>query len=150
MPESVRTPTEVVDEALRLLLTKNMVGFAGLWAEQGSIEFPFAPPGYPSELTGRAAIEHYLRDYPEQLDVRAIDPPTVHVTADPEIVVVEFAAAGVAVRTGRPYRMRYIAVVTVRAGEIVHYRDYWNPLAAAEALGGAGELASLGATEGNL
>ncbi|WP_191094064.1 nuclear transport factor 2 family protein [Nocardia colli] len=148
MPQSARTPAEVVAEALRLLLAKDMVGFAGLWAERGSIEFPFAPAGYPAEVTGRAAIEDYLRDYPEQLDIRAIDAPTVHVTEDPEVVIVEFAADGIAVRTGRPYRMRYIAVITVRAGEIVHYRDYWNPLAAAEALGGAGELTSFGATEG--
>ncbi|WP_433662117.1 nuclear transport factor 2 family protein [Nocardia sp. CA-128927] len=145
MPQSARTPAEVVAEALRLLLAHDMVGFAGLWADQGSIEFPFAPPGYPAEVAGRAAIEDYLRDYPEQLDIRAIDAPTVHVTGDPEIVIVEFAADGVAVRTWRPYRMRYIAVITVRAGEIVHYRDYWNPLAAAEVLGGADEFASFGA-----
>jgi hypothetical protein len=31
-------------------------------------------------------------------------------------------------------------VVTVRDGEIRHYRDYWNPLAAAEAMGGSADL----------
>ncbi|MFG1792869.1 nuclear transport factor 2 family protein [Nocardia sp. NPDC049149] len=146
MPESVSTPSAVVHEALRLLLAKDMAGFAGLWAEQGSIEFPFAPPGYPTEVIGRAAIADYLRGYPEMADIQSIDPPTVHVTADPDIVVVEFSVDGVAVRTGRPYRLRYIAVITVRAGEIAHYRDYWSPLAAAEALGGAEGLADFGAS----
>jgi ketosteroid isomerase-like protein len=126
----------LVDQAVELLLAKDMVGFAGLWAVDGVIEFPFAPPGGPQQVTGRAAIEDYLRDYPKLLDVQTIVEKTVHDTADVNVVIVEFEVAGVVVRTGKPYRMRYIAVVTARDGEISHYRDYWNPLAAAEILDG--------------
>ncbi|GAA0637790.1 nuclear transport factor 2 family protein [Kutzneria viridogrisea] len=135
-----RTARDLVTEALRLLLAKDMAGFAGLWAADGILEFPFAPADYPQRLVGRDAIADYLRDYPDHLDVRAITAQTVHDTTDPEVVIVEFEVAGEAVRTGRPYRVRYIAVVTAREGSIVHYRDYWSPLAAAEALGGLDEL----------
>ncbi|GAA4532969.1 nuclear transport factor 2 family protein [Amycolatopsis samaneae] len=133
-------PRELVEHALKLLLTKEMSAFAELWAEDGVLEFPFASPGYPSRLDGRAAVRAYLRDYPDIVDLRAITEQRVHETTDPEVVIAEFTAEGVVVRTGRPYRLSYVAVVTVRDGEIRHYRDYWSPLAAAQALGGADEL----------
>ncbi|WP_029900479.1 nuclear transport factor 2 family protein [Nocardia brasiliensis] len=135
-------PGEVVDRALSLLLAQDMSGFADLWAREGVLEFPFAPPGYPERLVGRAAIAEYLRDYPSILDLREITSRTVHQSVDPEVVIVEFEAAGRVVATGKPYRMRYVAVITVRYSRIQHYRDYWNPLAAADLLGGAEELTS--------
>jgi ketosteroid isomerase-like protein len=58
------------------------------------------------------------------------------VTQDPEVIVAEIDATGFVVATGRPYELRYIAVLTIREGLIVSYRDYWNPLAAQELLGG--------------
>jgi ketosteroid isomerase-like protein len=131
---------EVVDHALDLLLAKDMTRFAGLWAETGAMEFPFAPPGYPPRVEGRVAVHEYLRGYPDLFDVREIADKVVHRTADPEVVIVEMEAAGFVVATGRPYRLRYIAVITVRDGEIRHYRDYWNPLAATEVMGGAEQL----------
>lgn len=135
-------PVEVVDRALSLLLAHDMAGFADLWAEDGVLEFPFAAPGYPQRVEGRAAVREYLRGYPDVLDVRAVPERVVHRTTDPDVVVVEFAADGVVVATGRPYRMRYISVLTVTGGEIRHYRDYWSPLAAAEAMGGVDDLLS--------
>ncbi|TQM46051.1 nuclear transport factor 2 family protein [Pseudonocardia cypriaca] len=134
------TTLEVVDRAMDLLLAHDMAGFAGLWAVDGTIEFPFAPAGYPQRLEGRAAVAEYLRDYTDHVDLRAITSRTVHQTVDPDVVVVEFEVDGTAVRTGRPYRMRYISVITVRDGEITGYRDYWSPVAAAEALGGVEDL----------
>jgi ketosteroid isomerase-like protein len=139
---------DVVDRAMDLLLAHDMAGFAALWAVDGTAEFPFAPDGYPQRLDGRAAVAEYLRDYTDHVDLRAITSRTVHQTLDPDVVVVEFEVDGTAVRTGRPYRLRYIVVITVREGEIVGYRDYWSPLAAAEALGGADELTALGTSGG--
>lgn len=142
MSVPLRTPSELFAESLRLLLAKDMACYAGLWAADGSIEFPFAPPGYPQLLDSRAAIEDYLRGYPDLLDVQEIPEQTVHLTADPEVVIGEFETAGAVVATGRKFRMRYVAILTARDGEIVHYRDYWNPLAGAEFLGGLDELTS--------
>ena len=133
-------PHQLVEYALNLLLTKDMTGFAGLWAEDGVLEFPFAASGYPSRVVGRDAIREYLRDYPSIVNIRRFTEQRIHETTDPAVVIAEFEVDGVAVRTERPYRLRYVAVVSVRDGEIRHYRDYWSPLAAAEALGGVDEL----------
>ena len=73
-------------------------------------------------------IEDYLRDYPKMLDIQGFPTQVVHQSTNPDVAVVEFDAEGVVVATGKPYRFSYIAVITVRNGEIVSYRDYWNPL----------------------
>ncbi|HEX7307257.1 nuclear transport factor 2 family protein [Lentzea sp.] len=119
---------DLIPRALQLLLDKDMIGFAGLWAEDGVAEFPFAPPGWPTRLEGRAAVEDYVRDYTKTFDVRAIPKQVVHQSTDPDVAIVEFDIEGVLVATGEPYRYSYIVVFTTRDGEIVNYRDYWNPI----------------------
>src|SRR5688500_4636457 len=84
------TTLDVVDRAMELLLAHDMAGFAGLWAVDGTMEFPFASEGYPQRLDGRAAVTEYLRDYTDHVDLRAITSRTAHRTVDPEVVVVEF------------------------------------------------------------
>lgn len=64
----------LVDRALALLLAKDMAGFAELWAPDGVLEFPFAPPGYPSRLNGRAEVRDYVRDYPSVVATCARSP----------------------------------------------------------------------------
>lgn len=125
---------------LELLLAKDMDGIADLWADDGTAEFPFAEGGWPKRLTGREAVREYLSGYPDRMDVRDIPAVTVHHTERPDTVVVEFTASGRTVRTDRPYRLDYIAVITTRDGLITAYRDYWNPLAAASAAGTLPEL----------
>ena len=135
-------PEELVVHATDLLLKGDMAAFAALWAEDGVLEFPFAQPGAPRRLDGRAAVQEYLRGYPDLLDVREMPELVVHRTADPEVVVAEFTVTGVVVPTAKPYEMRYIAVITVRGGEIRHYRDYWSPAAAADVMSGTGTAGS--------
>lgn len=121
------TPRELLDKALDLLLAKDMSGFAHMWAVDGTIEFPFAPPGWPTRLDGREAVREYLRGYPDVFDITRVAEKTVHETTDPEVIVVEFAVDGVLVGTGQTYHRSYITVLTVRDGQIAHYRDYWSP-----------------------
>lgn len=140
--KATMTPQELVSHAVELLLAQDTVGFAGLWAEDGVVEFPFAAPGYPARVEGRAAVTEYMRGYPDVLKIEEIPEPVMHQSVDPEVVIVEFEASGIVVATGAPYRMSYIAVITVRNNEIQRYRDYWSPLAAAEAMGGMQQLSA--------
>lgn len=127
---------------LKSLVDKDMKGWTSMWAEDGSMEFPYAPPGYPARLDGRAAIDDYMRDYPAKVDIKTFEVEAFHQTTDPDVVIVEFSVEGRAVQTDRPYAMRYVGVVTLRDGKIITYRDYWNPLAAAAALGGLDAMVS--------
>jgi ketosteroid isomerase-like protein len=122
------TPRELLNQALDLILAKDMSGFADLWAADGTMEFPFAPPGWPDRLDGREAVREYLRDYTDAFDVKTVTERAVHETTDPEVIIAEIEIDGVLVRTGRPYERRYISVLTVRDGHIADYRDYWSPV----------------------
>lgn len=127
-----RSPEELYRHSLRLLLGKDIASWVGLWAEDGFMEFPFAPPGWPGRLEGRAAIADYMRDYPDHIDLHDFPDLSIHRTTSPDTIVVEMRGVGRLVRTGNPFEMTYIAVVTVRDGRFASYRDYWNPLALQE------------------
>ncbi|SFK79764.1 Ketosteroid isomerase-related protein [Amycolatopsis sacchari] len=133
-------PEDLVQKMLDLLLAKDMNAVADLWAEDGVAEFPFAAGASPRRLTGREEVRRYLANYPERIDVREFPALTVYRTDHPDTIVVELTATGLTVRTGEPYRLDYIVVVTVRDGLITRYRDYWSPLAAASAAGVLPEL----------
>ncbi|MCQ4044715.1 nuclear transport factor 2 family protein [Streptantibioticus rubrisoli] len=128
-------PTSAVDlfrHSLRLLLDKNIAAWVALWAEDGLMEFPFAPEGWPQRLEGKEAVAAYMHHYPDHIDLHDFPALTIHQTTDPETIVVEMRGVGRLVETDAPFDMTYIAVVTVRDGHITSYRDYWNPLAVLE------------------
>ena len=126
--------------ALERLVNKDTAGWVSMFAEDGAMEFPYAPPGYPERLDGRAAIAEYMRGYPDIVDLTSFHIEAFHRTVNPDVAIVEFSVSARAVPTNRPYTMRYVGVITLRGGEIVHYRGYWNPLVAAAAFGGADAL----------
>jgi uncharacterized protein len=126
------SPADLYRHSLQLLLDKNVSAWVGLWAEDGVLEFPFAPQGWPGRLEGREAIAAYMRRYPDHIDLHDFPDVRIHQTADPETIVVEMRGVGRLVETGSPFDMNYIAVVTIQDGRITSYRDYWNPLAVQE------------------
>ncbi|MFJ9150424.1 nuclear transport factor 2 family protein [Streptomyces sp. NPDC102270] len=123
------SPVDLYRHSLRLLLDKDIPAWVDLWAEDGLMEFPFAPPGWPQRLEGKEAVADYMRHYPDHIDLHDFPDLRIHRTTDPQTIVVEMRGVGRLVETGAPFDMTYIAVVTVRDGRITSYRDYWNPLA---------------------
>ncbi|MEU8734375.1 MULTISPECIES: nuclear transport factor 2 family protein [Streptomyces] len=125
-------PSDLFRHGLRLLLDKDVDAWVGLWADDGVMEFPFAPEGRPRRLEGREAVAAYMRHYPDHIDLHDFPELRIHRTTDARTVVVEMRGVGRLVRTGAPFDMTYIAVVTVEDGRFTSYRDYWNPLALLE------------------
>ena len=132
------TPRAVFDRAHELVCEYDLDGFADMFASDGVMEIPFAPPGAPRALTGRDEIRRVLgpagRRASERHRILLYDPVVVHETADPEVIVVEFDLHGEVLSTGEPYRLSYIQVLRARDGQIVSLRDYWNPQAMPDAL----------------
>ncbi|MFI9649314.1 nuclear transport factor 2 family protein [Streptomyces sp. NPDC052040] len=126
-------PAELFRRSLRLLLDKDIPGWVALWAEDGVMEFPFAPDGWPGRLEGREAVAAYMAHYPDHIDLHDFPDLRIHQTTEPGTIVVEMRGTGRLVESDRPFDMTYIAVVTVRNGHITSYRDYWNPLAVLDA-----------------
>ncbi|WP_329037984.1 nuclear transport factor 2 family protein [Streptomyces sp. NBC_01725] len=122
-------PADLYRHGLRLLLDKDIPAWVDLWDDDGVFEFPFAPEGRPKRLEGKAAVGDYMRGYPDFIDLHDFPSVEIHRTTAAETIVVEMRGVGRLVKTGGPFDMTYIAVVTFRNGLITHYRDYWNPLA---------------------
>lgn len=130
---------KVVDRLHEALLAHDMMAFANQWAPNGRMDFPFAPPGRPT-LCNRQQIRDYLRPFTESVDIRAIRHQTRHDMADPDTLIVEWGVDGIALATGRPYAVDYVAVLKVGPEGIESYRDYWSALTAGHALGRLGDM----------
>ncbi|WP_323395177.1 nuclear transport factor 2 family protein [Myxococcus guangdongensis] len=105
----------------------------GALTEDGVLEFPYGPEGFPQKVEGKEALHGYMKNFPEHFDVRFKD-LRFHETVDPTRVVAEFASEGTARSTGRPYHQKYISVVETRDDRITRYVDFWNPRVAMKAM----------------
>ncbi|MGI5182915.1 nuclear transport factor 2 family protein [Dactylosporangium sp. CA-152071] len=139
----VRTPREVAEEVRRMVAGEGGP-FADLFAADGVLEYPFALPGQPRELRGRDAIRAYHGGAAASRGLFEMDgvDAVVHETTDPEVVVAQIEHHGRSAVTGGPYRFRALGVMRVRAGEIVLYQDYMDPIATARLLGRSADLAA--------
>jgi len=133
MPAShdATTPRQVFERGQRLLLQPELDAdaIAGQFAPDAVFDLPFAPPGLPRRVAGREAIRAMYRAAGARSRPSfEIDSVMVHETVDPEVIVTEFEVHASRADTGEDYRFANLQVITVRDGEIVSLRDYWNPL----------------------
>ena len=136
-----RSPREVAEQVRRMVAGEGVV-FGDLFAEDGVLRYPFAAPGMPRELKGRATMREFHRAASAGrtlLEIEGVD-MIVRDTDDPEVVVVEIEHHGYSHGSGGPYRFRALGVVRVRDGEIVEYDDYMDPIAMAALLGRTPDL----------
>ena len=133
------TPTdpgarELLETAHKLFLAERTLEFPRLFAENGVHELPFAPPGVPALLTGRAAIHDYLASA-SAAPMKLTEYRNEVVRGTSSGLVAEYDACGIVTATGKPYSMRHVLFVESQGGEITVWRDYWNPLDAVKVFG---------------
>jgi ketosteroid isomerase-like protein len=141
------TPRQIADQVRKMVAGEGVV-FADLFAADGVLAYPFAPPGQPPELRGRDAIRaHFsgLGQSRELFVMEGVDAETWE-TGDPNVVITQITHHGQSSVTGGPYRFTALGVIRVRDGEIVRYDDYMDPIALARLLGRTGDLAAALAT----
>jgi uncharacterized protein (TIGR02246 family) len=130
------TPADVLAQRHRLIMSGDVDGYADLFAPDGVIEAPFAPPGAPSRLAGREAIREYSRHVmasPMRLeDYEVVE---LYQTQDPEVVIVEMRARATLTATGRSIVTTAIQVLRIREGQIVLFRDFANPRVMEDVIG---------------
>ena len=109
--------------------------FFDVLAEDITIDYVVTVPGYPPHIEGRAAVAELYRPYGTTIILDRCFDLAVYHDATKGVVVLEYASEGRVVATGHPYSNRYISVLTLREGEVVHWRDYLDPVAVFDALG---------------
>jgi hypothetical protein len=131
------TPADVLAQRRRLILSGDADGFADLFAPDGVIESPFAPPGAPLRLEGREAIREYSRHVmASPLRVEDFEVVELYQTQDPEVVIVEMRANATLTTTGQSFAATSIQILRIREGRIVLFRDFANPRILEDAIGG--------------
>jgi uncharacterized protein len=137
------SPLEMAEQVRAMVAGREGIVFADLFAADGVLEYPFAPPGMPNRLEGREAI----RDYHSALAAGGrstlhMDEVNLvaHQTTDPGIVVVEISHHGTSDILGGPYESLALGVIRVYDGEIVSYRDYMDPVALVRLFGRTADL----------
>ena len=102
-----RSPREVAEQVRRMVVGEG-VEFAGLFAEDGVLAYPFGLPGQPAELRGRDAIRAFFADRgrSRSRDLLVMDgvEALIRETDDPEVVVTEITHHGWSKATNAPYR----------------------------------------------
>lgn len=107
-----------------------------LWAEDGELDFPFAPKGRQRTYRGKAEILAYMSATPGRVAIDAIEAMRLFPMQDPAIVAAELTVKGHIPATGAPYNQSYVLFFEVKDGKLWRYREYWNPLVAIDAMGG--------------
>jgi uncharacterized protein len=124
------TPTDVLAQRRHVILSGDADDFADLFAPDGVIEAPFAPPGAPARLEGREAIREYSRRVmASPLRLEGFEVAELYQTQDPEVVIVEMRTKGTVTTTGQSFAATSIQVLRIRDGQIVLFRDFADPRA---------------------
>ena len=135
------TAREVVERILRASREQDTETFVSLFAPDGYVEWPYRPAGIPGRVQGRDQLREFLTGQANGLvTFDEYRNTVIHETTDREVVIVEYEAHGTVIPTGAPLHQTIIAVLRIRDGLVVSYRDYLNPLVLAETLAAVADL----------
>lgn len=113
---------------------------ADLHAVDAIYEFPFLNPTRPPRYVGREAIRAGFREawgaVAHRRPVQRIYDVVIHETLDPEVIVAEQCFDATSIATGaETFSSRFLLVLRVRDGLILHTRDYADVLRTAQGMG---------------
>ena len=127
-------PQEVWAYACDLLRDGHCERWAWMFAEDGVVEFPFAPDGVQRRMAGRAEILRVLTPMQQRawaaVHFLGRESLVVHRSTDPELIICEYDSVKEVAASGTRFSQPYVHVVRVRDGEILELRDYWSAIQA--------------------
>ena len=120
------TPAEVFDAYLRIGNDNDVQGYLDLLDDDVLMEWMFPIPGFPSQMRGRDTLrEFYGRHGTRVGSHRSVyRDPVLHQSTDPEVIIGEYTRDITAVDTGETTTKACVAVMRIRDGKILHFRDY--------------------------
>lgn len=144
MPAVTRSSRGVVEQLLRAAVSATPGDMADCYAAEVVIEMPFAVEGlYPSRIeTTREELRARFQAGTASRRYKSLANVTIHETTGPDVIIAEYELRGEMTGTGEPFSMRFVMVLTIRGGEVVHTRDYANPITGARLLGRLPDLIS--------
>ncbi|WP_422083511.1 nuclear transport factor 2 family protein [Ulvibacterium sp.] len=99
-----------------------------LFHEDAVIEYPYAHSlGTPSKLT-KTQYGNYLKGALENMPDIAFSQVKSY-SMQNHVIWAEFHGEVVIPSTHQLYQQDYVARIVLKNGEIIHYKEYWNPMA---------------------
>lgn len=135
LPDPFSSFSNILLTALGDALHPEAATFLDMVADDVVMEFPYAPDGAVKEVRGKSALAEYLSAVGSLIQIKSMTLSAVYPASQAGIFILEFTGSGVGTQTGIPYEQSYISVISIEAGRILRYRDYWNPLVAQKAMG---------------
>jgi uncharacterized protein len=111
-----------------------------LFTGDAVVEFPYAPAlGMPARLEGLEAIRAYFVPITQRFQGLTFTDVRRYPGQDPDTGWMEVHGTATLQPGNLHYEQDYVMRMRVREGRIVHYREYWNPLAAPQGTFGRGQ-----------
>ncbi|MEU3612773.1 nuclear transport factor 2 family protein [Streptomyces sp. NPDC006872] len=123
------SPREVFLRLVHGVADGNFDELPDLYGEVTDVRHPMATP-QSEPLTSRSALREHFTVPPEareSLPKRRVVDVVVHETADPEVIVAEFAYEFMS-PDGSPAKVPCVFVMRIRDGRIIESRDYIDPI----------------------
>jgi uncharacterized protein len=130
---AMRPYFQVVAEGLAGLV--DGADFFDMHAQDVVVEYVITVPDYPRRIVGRDALAELYANYGDSIVQSGSSEVYRYYDPEKSVVVLEYTMHGTVVSTGAPYVNRFVSVITIRDREIVHWRDYLDPLAVIAAFG---------------
>ncbi|MEV6607663.1 nuclear transport factor 2 family protein [Kutzneria sp. NPDC051319] len=120
------TPAEVFEQFRLAGERSDVEGFLDLLADDVLMEWMYPIPGFPGQMRGREQLrKFYGRQSARVGSHRSTYRDVVlHESTDPEVVIAEYVRDMTAVDTGETVTKPCVAVLRVRDGKILNFRDY--------------------------
>lgn len=126
--EAAGPTAQAVWSFLTALERKDMGAFADVWANDAVQDMPFAPEGFPKQISGKDNIVAHYMAWPDiSGDANFTDNLVFYPMANPEWVFVEYQGRVDILTTNRTYEQRYGGLFHVQDGKIVLFREYFDP-----------------------
>lgn len=117
------------------LEAKDIPAFLDLFAEDAVQDMPYAPPGFPARVEGKTEIAKLFAGFPDATNGVAFPGLTIYPTDDPDRLIAEVGGEIEFKGADERYRQRYISIFEFEDGKIMLFREYFNPIPFAEAVG---------------
>ena len=120
------TAAEVFEQFRQAGEHNDVEAFLGMLADDVLMEWMYPIPGFPSQMKGRSQLQEvYGRQSSRVGSHRSTYRDVVlHQSTDPEVVIAEYVRDMTAVATGETTTKPCVAVLRVRDGKILNFRDY--------------------------
>jgi uncharacterized protein len=112
--------------ALEALRAGDIASWMEIYTPDAVHEFPFAPEGAIQRLEGRDAIMAYMSQLPKRIRFGSLS--DVRVREAGNEVIIEATGHHRNIADDSPRDLSYVWFITLRDGQVAHFRDYMNPL----------------------